>query len=139
MTSNVQSVGRNPSTWTDPESGLEWQLETPGRMTWHQAQRYAASLTLDGKHDWRLPTLKELETLLDRSQYRPVIREKVPFRDDLAYWSATTFGPEKDNAWMVMFDGAYVLSYYKTNRYHVRCVRENLSPGPFSRHRTPPT
>lgn len=27
------------------------------------------------------------------------------------------------NAWIVMFDGAYLLSYYKSNLYYVRCVR----------------
>lgn len=116
---------RTPS-WKDPASGLEWQRQTPGRMTWYQARRYAASLTLAGRQDWRLPTLKELESLLDRSQYRPVIRAEVPFRDPLSYWSETTFGSNTENAWIVMFDGAYVLSYPKTGRYHVRCVRGHL-------------
>jgi hypothetical protein len=111
------------STWHDPETGLQWQCEGPGEMSWHAACEYAAALDLDGKTDWRLPTVKELESLLDRSYYRPVVREEIPFRDALSYWSQTTFGPEMDNAWIVMFDGAYVLSYYKTNAYHVRCVR----------------
>ena len=43
--------------------------------------------------------------------------------DTLSYWSSTTFAEHTKNAWIVMFDGAYVLSYYKTNHYHVRCVR----------------
>ena len=70
-----------------------------------------------------MPTARELETLLDRTRYRPVMREEIPFRDTLSYWSSTTFGPDKNSAWIVMFDGAYLLSYYKTNAYHVRCVR----------------
>ena len=111
------------ATWIDPDTGLEWQCEPPGRMNWHDAQSYAQSLTINGKRDWRLPAASELETLLDRTIYRPVMREEIPFRDDLSYWSSTTFGPDRNNAWIVMFDGAYVLSYYKTNEYHVRCVR----------------
>ncbi|UCD82570.1 MAG: DUF1566 domain-containing protein [Desulfobacterales bacterium] len=111
------------ATWTDPATGLEWQCDSPGRMNWHAAQSYAGSLSINGKEDWRLPTARELETLLDRTVYRPVMRKEVPFRDPLSYWSSTTFGPDKDSAWIVMFDGAYVLSYYKTNAYHVRCVR----------------
>ena len=111
------------ATWMDPETGLEWQCGSPGRMNWHAAQSYARSLSIVGKDDWRLPTAQELETLLDRTIYRPIMREEIPFRDDLSYWSSTTFGPDKNNAWIVMFDGAYVLSYYKTNEYHVRCVR----------------
>jgi hypothetical protein len=113
------------ATWIDPASDLEWQCESPGRMTWHAAQSYARSLALAGQDDWRLPTARELESLLDRTKYRPVMREEIPFRDRLSYWSSTTFGANKHNAWIgiVMFDGAYVLSYYKTNEYHVRCVR----------------
>jgi formylglycine-generating enzyme required for sulfatase activity len=96
-------------------------------MSWYEAQEYARSLSLGGKNDWRLPTAAELESLLDRKtlfdKIRPDMREEVPFRDALSYWSSTTFGDHTRNAWIVMFDGAYVLSYYKTNLYHVRFVR----------------
>ena len=108
-------------TWKDPKTGLEWQSDSPGEMSWLEALAYPKSLALDGKTDWRLPTVAELETLLDRSvlyyELRPIVRMEVPFRDNLSYWSSTTFGPNKNNAWIVMFDGAYVLSYYKTNKY----------------------
>lgn len=110
-------------TWKDSKTGLEWQCVSPGQMTWYEAMEYAGVLSLDGKEDWRLPTAKELETLLDRNKYRPVIREEVPFGDQLSYWSSTTFSENTKNAWIVMFDGAYVLSYYKSNKYYVRCVR----------------
>jgi len=118
---------RKPLTWKDRKTGLEWQFESPGEMTWSAALEYADLLSLDGKNDWRLPTLSELETLLDRSvlhyALRPIMREEVPFRDTLSYWTATTFEDHTNNAWIIMFDGAYVLSYYKSNVYHVRCVR----------------
>jgi hypothetical protein len=118
---------RKTLTWKDPKTGLEWQSESPGEMKWHAALEYADSLILDGKNDWRLPTVSELETLLDRGvlyyELRPIMREDVPFRDMRSYWSATTFEDHTNNAWIVMFDGAYVLSYYKSNAYHVRCVR----------------
>jgi hypothetical protein len=118
---------RKPLTWKDLKTGLEWQCESPGEMTWQAALEYADSLSLDGKNDWRLPTLSDLETLLDRSvlyyELRPIMREEVPFRDTLSYWTATTFEDHTNNAWIIMFDGAYVLSYYKSNAYQVRCVR----------------
>jgi hypothetical protein len=118
---------RTALTWKDPETGLEWQCQSPGAMSWQKALEYAESLVLDGKSDWRLPTVSELETLLDRSvlyfKLRPIVRKEVPFRDALSYWSSTTFRDETNNAWIVMFDGAYVLSYYKSNSYYIRCVR----------------
>ncbi len=114
-------------TWKDPRTGLEWQWESPGEMTWYEAREYAESLLLNGKQDWRLPTLAELESLLDRtkarSEGRPPMRQEVPFRDELSYWSSTTFKRDTKTAWILMFDGGYLLSYYKSNLYHVRCVR----------------
>ena len=114
-------------TWLDPKTGIEWQYESVDEMSWNEALEYAQSLSLNGKDDWRLPTALELETLLDRSSLyntlRPLMREEVPFRDTLSYWSSTTFAEHTKNAWIFMFDGAYVLSYYKTSHYHVRCVR----------------
>jgi len=123
-----RSGRRKMPTWIDPKTGLEWQCESPGEMTWHDTLSYARSLSLGGKDDWRLPTLAELESLLDRTRYRPVMREEVPFRDQRSYWSFTTFGHPTQNAWIVMFDGAYVLSYCKSNLYHVRCVRGSGIP-----------
>jgi hypothetical protein len=114
-------------TWIDPLTGLEWQSESPGTMTWFEALDYAKSLSLNGKKDWHLPAAIELESLLDRDtlldRVRPLVREEVPFRDTLSYWSSTTFSPNTYSAWIVRFDGAYILSYYKTNSYYVRCVR----------------
>ncbi len=114
-------------TWRDPSTGLEWQCHSPGTMPWRQALEYAAALSLDGKTDWRLPTLAELESLLDRtrgrSDGRPCVREDVPFQDLRSYWSATTYKSETRCAWILMFDGAYLLSYPKENAYAVRCVR----------------
>ncbi len=96
-------------------------------MNWYEAREYAESLSLDAKEDWRLPTLAELESLLDRTKARPEgrppMREEVPFRDELSYWSSTTFVRDTETAWILMFDGGYLLSYYKRNLYHVRCVR----------------
>lgn len=113
--------------WRDPKTGLEWQVESPGRMTWLQALEYAASLGLAGKRDWRLPILAEYESLLDRtsarSDGRPCMRVDVPFQDYQSYWSCTTFAEGTRCAWILMFDGAYLLSYPKTNAYAVRCVR----------------
>ena len=123
----MKPLRQTPPTWKDPKTELEWQRESAGEMTWHEAQEYAGCLSLDGKNDWRLPTLAELESLLDRTRHRPegrpLMREEVPFRDELSYWSSTTFEEHTKNAWIVMFDGAYLLSYYKSNLYHVRCVR----------------
>lgn len=124
---NLMNDSQSPATWKDPKTGLVWQCEAAGQMSWHEAMEYAKSLSLGGKTDWRVPTAAELETLLDRKTLydhaRPLMREEIPFRDRRSYWSSTTFAPNTYSAWIVMFDGAYILSYYKSSSYHVRCVR----------------
>ena len=42
---------QSQSTWIDPETGLEWQIDSPGRMTWHAAMAYADGLSLNGRED----------------------------------------------------------------------------------------
>ncbi len=40
-----------------------------GKMIRDEAQSYARLLCRDGKADWRLPAVSELETLLDRTRF----------------------------------------------------------------------
>ena len=53
-----------PSTWTDPKTGLTWELspdEEP--MNRAEAEAHCEALTTDGG-GWRLPTIGELRTLI---------------------------------------------------------------------------
>lgn len=51
-------------TWTDPATGLTWQMPSAVReMNWQEAIDYCAGLYLDGD-GWRLPNIDELRTLV---------------------------------------------------------------------------
>ena len=53
-------------TITDRATGLTWMKADNGKtMSWEQALRYAESLNLAGHDDWRLPNVKELQSLVD--------------------------------------------------------------------------
>jgi len=77
----------NPHSYTDLGNGivrdnvteLEWQQTTaPGTYTWEQALDYVAGMNSGsgtyGFTDWRLPTIKELSTLVDSSIPYPPAR-----------------------------------------------------------------
>lgn len=54
-------------TVSDLNTGLMWQQDPGGQVTLEQAQAGASTLNLAGYNDWRLPTVKELYSLIDFS------------------------------------------------------------------------
>jgi hypothetical protein len=55
-------------TVTDLNTDLMWQKTPPaGHYSWQEAAKYASELELAGHDDWRMPTMKELYSLVDFS------------------------------------------------------------------------
>jgi len=84
-------VNNGNGTVTDTSTGLMWQQTTPGVMAWEQALSYCQNLTLADYRDWRLPTQKELRSLVDYSRIEPAINTTY-FPDMITayYLSSTT-------------------------------------------------
>ena len=51
-------------TVTDNVTGLMWQQDMGKKMTYADAMKYAEECTLGGYDDWRVPTIKELYSLI---------------------------------------------------------------------------
>jgi hypothetical protein len=125
----------NPHSYTnlgngivrDNVTGLEWQQATaPGTYTWQQAIDYCNNLSLGGKDDWRLPTIKELSTLVDSSIPYPgptINTTYFPNTHASGYWSSTTLATNTSYALYVEFYGGYVGGFNKSSGYYVRTVR----------------
>jgi hypothetical protein len=74
--------------------------------------------------DWRLPEIKELETIVDYSIYNPSINTTYFTNTaNVRYWSSTTYATSTSGAWIVNFSDGNSNHDTKTNSRYVRCVR----------------
>jgi hypothetical protein len=112
---------------TDNTTGLMWQDDEEAKTVtkeWEGAKTYCEEeLTLGGYDDWRLPTIKELQTLPDFGKVNPAIDIKFQNKTSGGYWSSTTLVNNTSNAWAVTFGNGYSYRNGKSSNYHVRCVR----------------
>jgi hypothetical protein len=62
-------IDNGDGTITDRATGLMWTKADSGRtMDWKEALKYAENLNHAGYEDWRLPNVKELQSIVDYSR-----------------------------------------------------------------------
>jgi hypothetical protein len=73
---------------------------------------------------WRLPNVKELSSLADKSRSNPAI-DAVAFPATPAnwFWSSSPYVGSAGSAWVVDFYDGSVGNGYRDNTYYVRLVR----------------
>jgi len=82
-------------TVSDRMSGLMWQQADDGRARdWPAALAYCENLTLAGRDDWRLPNVKELQSIVDYTRHDPALDPRFLRQSDRRawFWSSTTHG-----------------------------------------------
>ncbi len=117
-------VDNGDGTVTDACTGLTWQKESaPDRHDWQQALQLCESMALGGHTDWRLPNVRELQSIVDYGRDHPAI--DPVFEAAMSwYWSSSTLVVTPSDAWAVCFGyGGAVLEFGKTGDFHVRAVR----------------
>ncbi|WP_245536802.1 DUF1566 domain-containing protein [Turneriella parva] len=124
-------------TVTDVNANLRWQKCTRGQnndasctgaataSTWQLALQYCDGLTLGdtgfaNRANWRLPNVKELESLIDRSVNSPAISTAFfPATLSNYYWTSSTVAGTPTNAWRIRGD---IDNSVKTSAHYARCV-----------------
>lgn len=121
------------TTVKDAFTGLTWQQTDGGiHSNMSEAKDYCRNLLLDGKDDWRLPTIEELEGLIDYSLSFPAHPGILHLTDDY-YFSSTIFAPDPATvSWRLHSTSGVVSSLLDNDMRtsHAVCVRGALTyPG----------
>ena len=141
-------VDNGDGTITDLNTRLMWEkLSRDGGIhdysnayTWEEAFVRIAALNsgggFAGHTDWRLPNIKELQSLINYQNNAPAV--SAAFNADCLpdctattcsctqadfYWSSTTVSTNPSSAWYVVFNLGNVSISNKVSSHHVRAVR----------------
>ena len=120
------SVLFSAEIFKDTKTGLIWQDNKAAKTVekdWSGAKRYCRNLSLDGKSDWRLPDIKELQSIVDIKKYNPTIKNGFKNVASRYYWSSSPYVSYDSNAWYVFFLSGSTDRSDKSDKYYVRCVR----------------
>jgi hypothetical protein len=137
-------VDNGNGTITDRATGLMWQKSGSSKTKkWKRAQTYVIQLNKDrfaGYLDWRLPTIEELASLVERRKIDGVHIDPIFDKKQKTCWSSDTMltdpPGELYHTWIVNFaQGAIrieewskleekiALYPFLDDRYHIRVVR----------------
>jgi hypothetical protein len=115
------------TTIHDRRTGMTWQRNAAGcpGCTWAQALAYCDSLSLATFSDWRLPTVKELATIVDYRATSPAVDVNAFPGTATAdsYWTSTAVSGFSNKAWLVQMRGYLANGVDPTGVAHARCVR----------------
>ena len=122
-------------TVKDNLTGLIWSKDANcfGLLTWVQALDAANTLTsgscglTDGSvvGNWRLPNIKELQSLLDYGQSEPALPPGHPFTgvQIYAYWSSSNYAVDPNYAFLAVSQNGDITNRSKTMPLYVWPVR----------------
>jgi plastocyanin len=129
----------------DKESGLMWATCSVGQTWSNEDQRcngeatlfdwddaISIKSTLAGYTDWRVPSQKELLTLVDYTQHPTMLNQQFfPSSQNSSFWSGSEYTRNPNQAWSMNFYRYYYGMFYgfvesKSNKHAVRLVRGSL-------------
>ena len=124
-----QFTNNGNGTIKDNLTGLVWQqVPNSDTLTWENALTYAEGLTFGGFSDWRLPNIKELQSLNDERIVTPSV--STTFFSAIGikkYWSSTSLPNQTTRAWYLSTQFGITTYELKTARLSVICVRGQSS------------
>ena len=101
------------------------QLTDQDILPWCDALSYCENLSLAGHDDWRLPNIRELESIVDYGRPSPAIDPVFGGRVEQQTWSSTQLAGNPVTAWQVNFGfgGAGAVTEEDHDPAYFRAVR----------------
>jgi hypothetical protein len=112
-------VDNGDGTITDSKLNLMWikngwRIDFFSALKWDEALEKCGSFRYGGYSDWRLPTINEWQSLVDKKNQYPALIEPNPFENiivHMPYWSKTEYSPKQMT--LTQITRAYtILLYY---------------------------
>jgi hypothetical protein len=121
----VNVVVGGSDTVTDTVTKLEWERGTlPAMKNWQGAYDQCDVATTGNKSDWRLPTARELESILDLGEANPAIDGTAfPGCKQTKYWTASDVVGQGKYFVVDFGSGAILTQSGADPAGYVRCVR----------------
>lgn len=117
-------------TALDTKTGLRWQRVSSAAVAWATALQSCSAITLDGETGYRLPTVRELESIYDvRATTGPLWDKGVFSAANATLGANTQWASEQSgaNAYVVSFippgTSPYMGTQPKTDFAGARCVK----------------
>ncbi len=114
-------------TLTDATNALVWERSaSPAGMTWKQALASCQARTTAGRADWRLPNIRELQSIADYSRGAPAMDPLFTEPSyGASYWSGSTYAEDVGFAWYwIGYNGQTHMKLKTDSGIFVRCVRD---------------
>jgi hypothetical protein len=131
-------IDNNDGTVTDLATNLVWMKSpTTQTFTWEEALNYAENLSFASNSDWRLPSIKELESIRNDATSVPAVDQskfQIPATVK-KLWSSTSL-IIKDNSKSWFWDTQYGITTYemKTVPLNILCVSSYKPKSTLSLH-----
>ncbi|HJX33944.1 MAG TPA: DUF1566 domain-containing protein [Desulfatiglandales bacterium] len=99
VSGTVRFIDNGDGTVTDRKTNLMWikngwRVDFFSAVKWVEAIKKCERFSYGGYTDWRLPTIKEWKSLLDKNNEYPALVEPNPFENiivHMPYWSRTEY------------------------------------------------
>ena len=111
----------------DKTTNLMWQDNsdtTDYLETITMSKTYCNNLILNSYTNWKMPTVKQLQTIIDVTKKKYTVKKQFKYTKQNKYWSLTPNINIEDKYWYVDFEKGIVEFDKKEQEYSIRCVRK---------------